>query len=241
MTGIFSSTHEKTLDACYSINLNSHLVPIISMTRNIRFRTRSKSVDFWTRLFCLFDLIQGWDSHTLHVRNIHIKTILKHLLILPGGVKSMAKELFVQCDFWTRNGHFEVILGVELKIEQWKMSMWKNEILNIFQIIQSDSVFLTVFWLIQKSNAAVELFTFHCLWTVQMVSLLPLAPLTLYRHPLLLRLELKWNSSIENVFIFGTSFLYITDYGNIWLQVILITCILYNARLPNLQFQSVFV
>ena len=34
----FSSTHEKTLDACYSINLNSHLVPIISITRNIRFR-----------------------------------------------------------------------------------------------------------------------------------------------------------------------------------------------------------
>ena len=32
-----SSTHEQTLDACYSININSHLVPIISMTRETRF------------------------------------------------------------------------------------------------------------------------------------------------------------------------------------------------------------
>ena len=32
-----SSTHEQTLDACYSININNHLVPIISMTRETRF------------------------------------------------------------------------------------------------------------------------------------------------------------------------------------------------------------
>ena len=37
-TVFYSSTHEKTLDACYSINLNRHLVPIISMTRNTQFR-----------------------------------------------------------------------------------------------------------------------------------------------------------------------------------------------------------
>ena len=112
MTGIFSSTHEKTLDACYSINLNSHLVPIISMTRNIRFRKKVKTGHFGYYLFDkFFDLIQDWDSHTHHVRNIHIKTILKHLLILPGDERSMAKELFNLGNFRAGTGHFGVILG----------------------------------------------------------------------------------------------------------------------------------
>ena len=112
MTSIFSSTHEKTLDACYSINLNSHLVPIISMTRNIRFRKGSKSVIFWILfVWPFFDTIQDWDSHTHHVRNIHIKTILKHLLILPGDERSMAKELFILGNFCDGTGHFGVIVG----------------------------------------------------------------------------------------------------------------------------------
>ena len=127
MTGIFSSTHEKTLDACYSINLNSHLVPIISMTRNIRFRKRSNRSFFGFHLFGqFFDLIQDWDSHTHHVRNIHIKTILKHLLILPGDERSMAKELFNLGNF--RAGHFEAIFGLKLNIKRCRCEKTKFEI-----------------------------------------------------------------------------------------------------------------
>ena len=126
MTGIFSSTHEKTLDACYSINLNSHLVPIISMTRNIRFRKRSKPVIFgYHFVWQIFDLIQDWDSHTHHVRNIHIKTKLKHLLILPGDERSMAKELFNLGNFRAGTGHFGVILGSKFD-RQMKNWTWKD-------------------------------------------------------------------------------------------------------------------
>ena len=136
MTSIFSSTHEKTLDACYSINLNSHLVPIISMTRNIRFRKRSKSVISWISfVWPVFDLIQDWDSHTHHVRNIHIKTILKHLLILPGGERSMAKELFNLGNFGARTGHFQVIFGLKLNMERCRCEKTKFEI--FFKLYQT--------------------------------------------------------------------------------------------------------
>ena len=36
-TVFYSSVHEKTHDACYSMNLNGHLVPIISMKRTTQF------------------------------------------------------------------------------------------------------------------------------------------------------------------------------------------------------------
>ena len=127
MTGIFSSTHEKTLDACYSINLNSHLVPIISMTRNIRFRKKVKIGHFWIWfVWPFFDFIQDWDSHTHHVRNIHIKTKLKHLLILPGDERSMAKELFNLGNF--RAGHFEAIFGLKLNLKRCWCEKTKFEI-----------------------------------------------------------------------------------------------------------------